>query len=77
MIMPVALPPKKQTIINIYQQFDFISYNHVLREGNWVGHSLVHYQPYDSTEGIWLEDGPESFLNFAYNDMYAYLNENQ
>ena len=66
-----------EDILSFAQKFDFILWTHILRVGNRVSHSLAHLQSYDSTTQIWLEDGPESIMNLAHDDMYCYLAKHQ
>ena len=63
-------------ILNLVDQFEFVAFAFVKREGNGVAHELAHWLPVVWESRIWADNIPDAIVARASENMFAYIDSN-
>jgi len=63
-------------ILSLVEQFEFITFSFVKREGNAVAHDLAHWLPVRWGSRIWADNVPEEIVARTSESMFAYIDSN-
>ena len=63
-------------ILNLVDQFEFVAFSFVRREGNGVAHELAHWLPVVWESRIWADNVSDAIVARASKDIFAYIDSN-
>ena len=62
--------------MKLVEQFEFVAFSFVKREGKRVAHDLVHWLPLSLEARVWVDNVPEEIVSRASGDMFEYIDSN-